>query len=194
MRGDGHLSGQVRLRPKLQVGDSIITIAARFCDLCPWRVVVQFGVAHRNPTRERGQKTLPRSRFLKLRYSLTSPRSGEVGRGSGRVGPSPGLRARLSQRESDARSFAFPSIFSARNTVHEPKCATSKLTLRVSLGSPPILGFSARNHYPVTPHPISMRLSRFWEEDRRKNAYNEIPHSADPSIEPRSTESCELLF
>ena len=56
-------------------------------------------------------KVSSRLRFVKLRYFITSPCSGEVGRGSGRVGPSPGLRARLSQRESNIPYFIFTLFF-----------------------------------------------------------------------------------
>ena len=66
-----------------------------------------------NPKRQRGTESrsiVPRQLFLKLRFFLHPPACGRVGRGSGRGGPSPGLRARLarlSQRESEISCRGF---------------------------------------------------------------------------------------
>ena len=63
-----------------------------------------------NPKRQRGTESrsiVPRQLFLKLRFFLHPPACGRVGRGSGRGGPSPGLRARLAQRESEISCRGF---------------------------------------------------------------------------------------
>ena len=85
--------------------------------------------------RERGTESrliVPRSRVLKLRFFIHPPACGRVGRGSGRGGPSPGLRARLSQRESDISRHVFISCFTYPNSFSTVKSAIPKLTLRVT--------------------------------------------------------------
>ena len=106
-----------------------------------------------NPKRQRGTESrsiVPRQLFLKLRFFLHPPACGRVGRGSGRGGPSPGLRARLarlSQRESDISRHVFISCFTYPNSFSTVKSATPKLTLRVTKKSANASIVAQRFHY-----------------------------------------------
>ena len=111
--------------------------------------------------------------FWSCVFFLHPPACGRVGRGSGRGGPSPGLRARLArlaQRESEISRHVFISWFTYPNSFSTVKSATPKsvsegqsiLTRSLAHASGYHNAPESKTNSPCTRAPPHRILSAIW--------------------------------